>query len=75
MTAALDLGTLDREGFLVLPAVLSPEDLAAVRAQVEAALAAPEHARQGGTVHVGNLEGPEVDRMRDAVLPAVRHLL
>jgi ectoine hydroxylase-related dioxygenase (phytanoyl-CoA dioxygenase family) len=75
MTAALDLGALDREGFLVLPAVLSPEDLAAVRAQVEAALATPEHARQGGTVHVESLEGPEVDRMCDAVLPAVRHVL
>ncbi|GAA4539565.1 phytanoyl-CoA dioxygenase family protein [Pseudonocardia xishanensis] len=75
MTAALDLSALDREGYLVLPAVLSAEDVAAVRAQVEAALGTAEHARQGGTVHVGQLAGPPIDRMREALLPAVRHVL
>jgi len=75
VTVALDLAALDREGFLVLPGVLSAADVAEVRVRVEAALGTQEHARQGGTVHVGHLAGPAVDRMREALLPAVRHVL
>jgi ectoine hydroxylase-related dioxygenase (phytanoyl-CoA dioxygenase family) len=75
MSAALDLSALDRDGYVVLPDVLSAADVAEIRALVDAALAQPEHARQGGTVHVGHLAGPAVDRMREALSPAVRHLL
>jgi ectoine hydroxylase-related dioxygenase (phytanoyl-CoA dioxygenase family) len=69
------MSDLDRDGYVVLPDVLSAADVAEIRAQVEAALGTAEHARQGGTVHVGDLAGPAVDRMREALLPAVRTIL
>jgi ectoine hydroxylase-related dioxygenase (phytanoyl-CoA dioxygenase family) len=69
------MSDLEVDGYVVLPDVLSPADLAEIREQVEAALVAPEHARQGGTVHVPDLAGPAVDRLREALLPAVRTIL
>lgn len=63
------------DGYVVLPDVLSAADVVEIRAQVEVALGTAEHARQGGTVHVGNLSGAAVDRMREALLPAVRQIL
>ncbi|GAA1861829.1 hypothetical protein GCM10009836_47590 [Pseudonocardia ailaonensis] len=69
------MSALAEDGYVVLRGVVSPADVAALRASITSALATPDLARQGGTVHVPDLAGPEVDRLVAALLPSVREVL
>lgn len=71
---------LDRDGYIVIPDVLTPDDLADIGAAIDALHAkAKEDAlfRTGGTLHLDGVEGDPFERawMEPRVIAAIAHLL